>query len=107
MKGIVLSVEQKGSKMPTCKKCGYQNKERNKYCVNCGAELKLTKEDLEAKIIKERGERVQKAFYLLASFITFAIIDVAVAYDFPLLLIGGLLTDVIICAFLWFTWLGR
>lgn len=107
MKSTALSVERKGNKMPTCKKCGYQNKTGNKYCVNCGAELELTKEDFEARIIQERGERQQKALYLLAFFVMFAIIDIVVAYDFPLLIIGGLLTDAIICAFLWFTWLGR
>lgn len=97
----------KGVKMPVCKKCGYHNKEGNKYCVNCGAKIELAKEDLEAKVAKEAAEKEQKALYLFLVFVMFAIIDIVVAYDFPSILIGGLLTDALICAFLWFTWLGR
>lgn len=54
MKSFVLNVVQKGSKMPTCKKCGYQNKEGNKYCVNCGSILELTEEYIRKEKAKEK-----------------------------------------------------
>jgi len=34
--------------VPTCKKCGYQNREGIEYCVNCGAKLEPLKE-IDAK----------------------------------------------------------
>ena len=40
--------------MPTCGKCGYQNKEDNHYCVNCGSILKLTKTEIRAKKAREK-----------------------------------------------------
>lgn len=93
--------------MLVCKKCGYQNREDNEYCVNCGEKIELTNEEIEARTTKKSTEKEQKALYLVFLFIIFAVIDIAVAYDFPLILISGLLIDAIIVAFLWFTWLGR
>ena len=40
--------------MPVCKKCGYKNKEGNKYCVNCGSVLELTEEYVKAEKAKKR-----------------------------------------------------
>lgn len=33
--------------MPVCKKCGYQNKEGSKYCVNCGHPLESILEEVK------------------------------------------------------------
>jgi len=37
--------------MPACKKCGYQNVDGAKYCVNCGAEMEATTPVTEAQPI--------------------------------------------------------
>jgi uncharacterized membrane protein YvbJ len=39
--------------MPVCKKCGYQNREDNEYCVNCGSVLELTEEHMKAETAKK------------------------------------------------------
>jgi len=93
--------------MPVCKKCGHENREAHRYCVKCGAEIQLTKEQLEKRVANEAAERGQKALYIFFFFIVFAIIDIAVAYEFPAIVVGGLLIDAIICALLWFTWMGK
>ena len=82
--------------MPKCKKCGYQNKEGNKYCVNCGAILEPSEE--------ERIEKEQKALHIFFVFILFAVIDILFAYEIPEIMISGLLMDAVICAFIWFVW---
>ena len=65
--------------MPTCNKCGHNNKEGNKYCVNCGSILVLTEADI-------RKEKVRQT----------TAIKTWVAYFFILLgfctLFGGLMT---------------
>jgi len=40
--------------MPKCPACGYQNKEGNRYCVNCGSILELTEEYINAEKTKHR-----------------------------------------------------
>jgi len=40
--------------MPVCKKCGYQNKEGNNYCVNCGSMLELKEEYIRKEKAKEK-----------------------------------------------------
>jgi len=40
--------------MPTCKKCGHQNREGTKYCVNCGNVLELTEAYIRKEKAKER-----------------------------------------------------
>jgi len=40
--------------MPICEKCGFNNKEGNKYCVNCGSILELTETEIRAQKAKEK-----------------------------------------------------
>jgi len=40
--------------MPKCSKCGYQNKEGNNYCVNCGSILEITEEYIKAETAKKK-----------------------------------------------------
>lgn len=86
--------------MLVCKKCGYQNIEGNKYCVNYGEILELSEGELKAGVTKERIEKEQKALYVFFMFILFAVIDVLFAYEFPEIMISGLLIDAVICAFI-------
>jgi len=55
----------KGVEMPVCKKCGYNNKEGNKYCVNCGAELELTEEYVKAEMAKKQTATKNYIAYFL------------------------------------------
>jgi uncharacterized membrane protein YvbJ len=45
--------------MPECRECGYQNKEGNKYCVNCGGTLEskeaLTKKEMSRQATSTRN----------------------------------------------------
>lgn len=105
MKSSVLTAVCEGIQtMPPCKQCGYPNKLANNYCVKCGSEIQVTSEILAAKAEKAEAQSQQRAMYLLAFFLLFAVIDIAILYEFPTLLIGGLIADGAITAFVWFTW---
>jgi len=62
--------------MPVCSKCGYQNKEGNKYCANCGASLnpEAEKERLKA----EASKQTQTAFVVIAFIVVFSLISVGI-----------------------------
>ena len=51
--------------MPVCKKCGYQNKEGNKYCVNCGSILELTEESIRKERATEKTAMKNYIAYFL------------------------------------------
>jgi|CryGeyStandDraft_6_1057127.scaffolds.fasta_scaffold00453_11 uncharacterized membrane protein YvbJ len=53
--------------MATCKKCGYQNKEGNKYCINCGAVIELTDEEIK----KEKAKQTTSLKNWVAYFLIF------------------------------------
>jgi len=53
--------------MPLCKKCGYQNKEGNNYCVNCGAVIELTDEEIK----KEKAKQITYTKNFFAYFLIF------------------------------------
>jgi len=54
--------------MPICKKCGYENKEGNNYCVNCGAIIELTETEAKRLKEKERKTTYMWAVYFLIFF---------------------------------------
>lgn len=54
--------------MPGCKKCGYQNREENEYCVNCGAEIQLTPVEIEAKTRMKSKRTFIGAGYFVGGF---------------------------------------
>jgi rRNA maturation endonuclease Nob1 len=53
MKSSVPNVVLRGEYMPVCRKCGYQNKEENNYCVNCGSILEITEEHVKSEKARE------------------------------------------------------
>ena len=62
--------------MPVCKRCGYNNKEENNYCANCGARL-----GSEQGSEKQRTEVTQKTKTLvgmIAFVVIFSVISIAI-----------------------------
>jgi uncharacterized membrane protein YvbJ len=95
--------------MPTCKKCGYQNKDGNKYCVNCGSILELTDEYIRKEKATEKTViKNYIAYFLIFSgfctlfggFMTYAtsigtiIQDMSAAVATPYIVIGLILVIV-------------
>ena len=68
MKSFVQSVVLKGIRMPTCEKCGYQNREENQYCVNCGSPLQLTEEETQRIKTREKTYTSRWAAYFFIFF---------------------------------------
>jgi len=46
--------------MPVCKKCGYDNREGNDYCVNCGAKLDSASETEKTQHTAEASPSTQQ-----------------------------------------------
>ena len=54
--------------MAKCSQCGYENKERNSYCVNCGSVLELGQEYLKSEDAKQRtATRTWVAYFFILS----------------------------------------
>jgi uncharacterized membrane protein YvbJ len=51
--------------MPICKECGHENKEGNKYCVNCGSILELTEEYIKTEKAKKKTATKNYIAYFL------------------------------------------
>jgi len=51
--------------MPKCPACGYQNKEGNRYCVNCGSILELTEEYIRTETAKKKTATKNYIAYFL------------------------------------------
>jgi hypothetical protein len=57
-------------------------------------------QEAKAKTVNAQNQR--RAVYLTFFFLSFAVIDVATMYDFPTLLITGLIADAAMSTFIWF-----
>jgi len=62
--------------MTRCDKCGYENKEGNKYCANCGASLNPEAEKERSKT--EVSKQTQIAVVVIALVVIFSLIEVGI-----------------------------
>ena len=62
--GIVLIAEQLDN-MSACKECGFNNREGNKFCVNCGCALHLSKEYIQ----KQKDDKTKMIVIIVIGFI--------------------------------------
>jgi cytochrome c biogenesis protein CcdA len=51
--------------VPKCPTCGYQNKEGNRYCANCGSILELTEEYIKTEAAKKKTATKNYIAYFL------------------------------------------
>lgn len=64
--------------MPTCKECGYENKDGNKYCANCGVLLLIK---LEKPVSEpETSSQTKMIAGIIAVIIAFLIIMAAIQW---------------------------
>jgi len=62
--------------MVKCNKCGYENKEGNNYCANCGARLNPEPEKKKQKT--EVSKQTQIAVGVIALIVIFSLIEVGI-----------------------------
>jgi len=62
--------------MTRCDKCGYENKEGNKYCANCGASINPEAEKERSKT--EVSKQTQIAVAVIALIVIFSLIEVGI-----------------------------
>lgn len=62
--------------MPVCKRCGYNNKEENNYCANCGARLGLEQESANQRT--EVTQQTKTIIGIIAFVVIFSVISIAI-----------------------------